>query len=121
MEERNPNERKLGEEVDLEKRLTAYYGPALSEQPLSQASWERLRGQMDVQHPLKRRFHLSKKRSEFAVPTHIRETFARIAYRASVAYVPAKLRCTFRSGMHVPRLYISPLDRRCIKLVLPSA
>ena len=81
MEARNSDGKDRGEKVDLEKRLTAYYGPALPEQPLSHTSWQHLRSQMDAQPPLKRRFHLSKKRSEAAVPAHIRETFARIAYQ----------------------------------------
>lgn len=120
MEARNSDEEDRGEKVDLERRLTAYYGPTLPEQPLSQTSWERLRSQMAAQPPLKHRFHLGKKRSEATVPIHIRETFARIAYQASVAYVPAKLHCTFKSKLHIPVVHISPLDRRSIKLVLPS-
>ena len=121
METRNSDGEDRGEKVDLEKRLTAYYGPALPEQPLSRASWDRLHSQLNVQRPLKRRFHLSRKRSEPAVPAHIRETFARIAYQASVAYVPARLRCTFKSGVHMPGVRVSPLDRGNIKLVLPLA
>jgi hypothetical protein len=117
---RNSDEEDRGEKVDLERRLTAYYGPALSEQPLSQTSWERLRSQLHSGHPLKRRFHLSKKRSQAAVPTHIQETFARIAYQASVVYIPARLHCTFKSKRHIPVVRISPLDRRNMKLVLPS-
>src|SRR5436309_3231537 len=115
MEARNSNEEDRGEKVDLEKRLTAYYGPTLPEQPLSHTSWGHLRSQMDVRHPWKRKVHLGKKRSEAVVPTHIRETFARIAYQASVIYVPARLHSTFKSGVHIPTVHISPLDRRNIK------
>lgn len=120
MEARNSDEEDRGEKVDLERRLTAYYGPALPEQPLSQTSWERLRSQLRGGHPLKRQFHLSKKRSQAAVPIHIQETFARIAYQASVVYIPARLHCTFKSKAHIPVVHISPLDRRNMKLVLPS-
>ena len=120
MEARNADEEDRGEKVDLERRLTAYYGPALPEQPLSQMSWECLRSQMNVGYLLRRRFHLSRKRSQVAVPTHIQETFARIAYQASVVYIPARLHCTFKSKLHVPVVRISPLDRRNMKLVLPS-
>ncbi len=120
MEARNSDEEDRGKKVDLEKRLTAYYGSALPEQPLSHMSWERLRSQIGVRYPLKHRVHLGKKRSEAGVPTHIRETFVRIAYQASVVYVPARLHFTFKSRVHIPRVYISPLDRRNIRLALPS-
>jgi len=120
MEAKNSGGEDRREKVDLERRLTAYYGPALPEQPLSERSWERLRHQMGVQHPLKRRFHFSKRRSQVGAPTHIRETFARIAYQASVVYIPARLHCTFRSKVHIPVVHIAPLDRRNVKLILPS-
>jgi hypothetical protein len=120
MEAGNSSEEDRGEKIGLEKRLTAYYGSALPEQPLSQMSWQRLRSQMGARPPLRRRFHLSKKRSEAAIPTHIRKTFARIAHQGSVIYVPARLRCTFKSRVHIPVVQISPLDRRNVKLVLPS-
>jgi len=47
------------EQPDLEERLTAYYGPQLREQPLSSASWQRLRSQLGPQRPPK-----------LAYPTH---------------------------------------------------
>ena len=43
MKEKNFDKSKQQEPVDLEKRLRAYYGPQLREQPLAQASWQKLR------------------------------------------------------------------------------
>jgi len=116
-------ESKDGEQPDLEERLAAYYGPQLREQPLSSASWQRLRSQLGPQRPPRiwhmphlRRFW---RRNDYADPAYIRETFSRIMHEAHVSYPLSLLGCSFNTRMHVPTVHISAYGRHKIKLILP--
>ena len=55
MKEQNFGNSKQQGSVDLEKRLSAYYGPSLREQPLSEASWQKLSLQLASQEGAGRR------------------------------------------------------------------
>ncbi len=111
------------EQPDLEERLAAYYGPQLREQPLSSASWENLRSQLDPQRPPKRRRVFRPRsfwrRSDRSDPEYIRETFSRIMHEARVSYPLSLLQCSYNAGVLTVR--VSSLGRHKIKLVLPSA
>lgn len=111
------------EQPDLEERLAGYYGPRLREQPLSSASWERLRSQLGPQrHPRRRRMLRSRsfwRRSKPSVPEYIRETLSRIMHEARVSYPLSLLQCSYNA--RVPRVRVSSLGKHNIKFVLPSA
>src|SRR5215472_8368406 len=106
MKEQNFGKSKQQEPVDLEKRLTAYYGPQLREQPLSQTSWQNLRLRLGSQLDARRRnrfsWHLPRKRSRPYVPTSIQDTFTRISYEARIPVNPSMLRFSLKSHVREP-------------------
>src|SRR6266567_3293313 len=113
-----------GKRPELDKRLAAYYGPELREQPLSSASWQRLRSQLNTRHStiyrqrmrLRGRWH---RRNSF-VPAYVQETFSRISYEARVSYPQSLLQCSLNTRVHMPTVRVSTLGKHKIKLVLPS-
>jgi hypothetical protein len=123
MKEQNFGKSKQPEQFDLEKRLTAFYGPQLREQSLSQASWQKLRHRLGSQEDTKRRhrFHLRfpRKRSGAYVPTSIQDTFTRIAYDARIPAKPSMLHCSMKPQDHEPAVHNSWFGRRKIRLILP--
>ena len=123
MNEQNLDKSEQQEPFDLEQRLRAYYGPQLREQPLSQASWQHLRLQLDAQEGTRRRrrFHwrLSRKRSRAYTPTFIQQAFAHIAYEARIPATQSMLRYTSEPRIHEPTVRSSWLGRHKIRLLLP--
>jgi hypothetical protein len=123
MKEQNFGKSKQQEALDLEERLTAYYGPQLREQPLSQTSWQNLRLRLGSQEDAGRRdrfiWCLPRKRSRAYVPTSIQDTFARIAYEARVPSRPSMLRCSLKPHVREPAVRGSWVGRRKIRLILP--
>ncbi len=125
MKEQNFGKSKQQEQepVDVEQRLTAYYGPQLPEQPLSQDSWQNLRlrlaSQEDTGRRRRFRWHLPRKRLRADVPTYIQDAFARIAYEAHVPTKPSMLRCSLKPQVHEPAVNSSWFGRGKIRLLLP--
>jgi hypothetical protein len=123
MNEQNFDKSKQQEPRDLEERLTAYYGPQLREQPLSQTSWQNVRLRLGTQESPEpgRSFHwrFPRKRSRAYVPASIQDTFARIAYQARVPSRPSMLRFTRKPRVSEPTVRSSWLGRRKIRLILP--
>jgi hypothetical protein len=111
-----------GKRPELDERLAAYYGPELREQPLSSASWQRLRSHLDSQHPERRRHMLRSRgpryRRNSSVPAYVQETFSRISYEARVSHPQPLLQCSLNT--RAPIVRVSTLGRQKIKLVLPS-
>lgn len=107
---------------DLEQRLRAYYGPQLREQPLSQASWQHLRLQLDTQEvPRQRhRFHLmfASRRSRANVPIAIQHAFARLVSEACIPATRVTLRCSLKPRRRDPAARVSGLGRHKILLLL---
>jgi hypothetical protein len=123
MKEQNFDKSKQKEPLDLEERLTEYYGPQLREQPLSQASWQNLHLRLGSQENAERRHRRSwrhpRKKSRAYIPTSIQDAFARIAYEAHVPAIPSMLRCSLKPHVLEPTVYTSWLGRRKIRLILP--
>jgi hypothetical protein len=123
MKEQNFDKSKQQEPVDLEKRLRAYYGPQLREQPLSQASWQQLRPRLGSQEKAERRrlrkWRLPRKKSRYYVPTSIQDAFARIANEARIPAQPSMLRCSLKPQVHEPAVRGSWFGRYKILLKLP--
>lgn len=123
MKEQNFGKSKQQESVDVEKRLKAYYGPQLPEQPLSQTSWQNLRLRLGSQVDTRRRhrfsWHLPRKRSRAYVPTSIEDTFTRIAYKAHIPSTPSMLRFSLKPRVREPIVHGSWFGRRKIRLILP--
>jgi hypothetical protein len=123
MKEQNFDKSKKQEPVDLEKRLRAYYGPQLHEQPLSQASWQQLRHRLGSQEEAEprgmRKWRLPRKRSRSYVPPYIQDAFTRIAYEAHIPAKPSMLRCSLKPQVHEPAVRGSWFGRYKIQLKLP--
>jgi hypothetical protein len=123
MKEQNFGKSKQQGPFDLEKRLSAYYGPPLREQPLSASSWQNLRLQLASQEEAGRRCHFRwpfpRKRSRADVPTSLQDAIARIAYEARIPYIPSMLHCRFTPQAHEPVVRGSWLSRPTIRLLLP--
>jgi hypothetical protein len=123
MKEQNFDKSKQQEPVDLEKRLRAYYGPQLREQPLAQASWQKLRLRLGSQEEAGRRrrfsWYLPRKKSRAYVPTSIQDALARIAYEARIPAKPSMLRCSLKPQIHDPAVRGSWFGRYKILLKLP--
>jgi hypothetical protein len=123
MKEQNFGQSNQQEPFDLDKRLSAYYGPQLREQPLSQASWQNLRDRLGSQEDTKRRHRFSlpfpRKRSRAYIPTSIQDSFARIARDAHMPSSSLMLRCSMKPQDHEPAVHTSWFGRHKIRLVLP--
>lgn len=123
MKEQNQGNSNQPEPFDLEKRLTAYYGPQLREQPLSQTSWQELRHRLGTQEDTKRRqrFHLRfpRKRSRASIPTSIEDTFIRIAYEARIPSESVRMNISLKQQISEPRVRNSWFGRHKIRLILP--
>ena len=123
MKEHNVGKSKQQELFDLEKRLNAYYGPPLREQPLSASSWQHLRLRLGSQKIAERggRIHrlLRRTRARSDVPTAIKDAFARITYEAHIPYNPSILRCRLILRAQEPVVRVSWLGKRTIRLLLP--
>jgi hypothetical protein len=123
MKEQNFDKSKPQEPLNLEERLTAYYGPQLQEQPLSQASWQNLRLRLGSHANSRRkhsfRWHFPRKKSRAYVPMSIQDAFARIAYQAHVPSKPTMLRCSLKPQLHEPAVRSSWFGRHKIRLILP--
>mgnify|MGYP001464083798 CR=1 FL=1 len=110
---------------DLEKRLGAYYGPQLREQPLSQTSWLRLRNQLGSQRSGRRwrlrrpRLHQLRRFRSVFVPVSVQEAFGRIAFEARVQYPSSLLHCTVSPRVRMPSVRVFLSNRRAIRLTLP--
>jgi hypothetical protein len=112
------------EQLELEERLAAYYGPELREQPLPSASWQRLHARLGPQRSRRRlrvpRLHRRWHRRFHSVPVYVQETFVRIMHDARISYpLSSLLHCSFNA--HVPTVRVSALGRYRIKLLLPSS
>src|SRR6266568_2809315 len=108
------NERRYSErskEVDLEMRLTAYYGPELREHQLPPSSWLHLRSQLGQQSspkrrliPRLRRLRGLHRRHSMSVPGYVQEAFSRILYEARATYARSMLRCAFKAHVREPKV-----------------
>jgi hypothetical protein len=122
MTEQNFGKSKQQEPLELERRLTTFYGPQLREQPLSQVSWQNLRprlgAQADPVHRHRLNWLLPRKRSHAFVPTSILETFARISYEARVPASPSMLHCSMKPNGREPAVRSSWFGRSKIRLTM---
>lgn len=121
MYEQNPEKRSLAKGMELEERLSAYYGPVLKEQPLSQTAWQSLQQRLSPQQPTRRVNwkHLFRRRQQRFVPYYIQQSFERVAFDAHYAYMPSMLHCSFHDRIHEPALRLPLLPRKRFSLLLP--
>ena len=123
MSEQNTGESRQEEPFDLEKRLTAYYGHALREQPLPEAAWQNLRLRLGPQAETRRRRELRwwfpRNRSQAIVPISIQDAFNRVIQQARAPTTPVTLRCILKPHLHEPSVRSSWVGRRKIRLLLP--
>ena len=132
MHEWNPVERGHGEHPHLDKRLSAYYGPELQEQPLPESSWLRVRTRLGPQRSSKRqrlwRWHTirhprlrprGRRVHRRPIPANIRDAFSRLVGETRQAHPVPSLRCSFTSRRRAPAVRVSPIGGRSIRLILP--
>jgi hypothetical protein len=123
MKEQNFDKSQQQKPLDLEQRLTSFYGPPLRDQPLSSSSWQNLRLRLDSQADARRKLHfhwpLPQRRSRTAVPAFILDAFSHVSYVSRMPYMPSMLRCSLQPQIHEPIVRNSWLGRRKIRLLLP--
>jgi hypothetical protein len=122
MNEGNFFDKESRQEVDLDQRLSAYYGPPLREQPLVSSSWQALCTQLPLRRSFKRQLMYMFRRRPTrrdTVPTFIQDAFAHIAYEAQVPYTSAMLASKLRFTDQIPHVQVSLLRRHPIRLILP--
>jgi len=124
MNEGNPPEEEQGKRTSLEERLTAFYGPALPEQPLPPSSWQVLRSQLRARRSPRfrfmRRWHVRRTLGGGRVPAFVQAAFAHMMYEARLPFSASMLHCTIRPHTRVPLVHVSLLRRQHIRLQLPS-
>jgi len=113
------------EQADLEKRLSAYYGPILHEQPLPASSWSRLHSKLGSQSSSFRRWrvpdlHIPHPVRRRSVPAYVSAAFARIVHEARLPYTSSLLSCRYKARVRVPSVRVTLFARRNIRLTLPS-
>lgn len=123
MYEWNSEESRQREGVDLESRLTAFYGPNLPEQPLPQSAWLRLQANLGSQHApkrihLRRVVHRRNLRSK-RVPGYIQEAYSQVVYETGMKGQPPDLHCSLKAFTRVPSVHNSFPAKRTIRLVMP--
>ena len=125
MYEWKPTEKSRREQADLEKRLSAYYGPGLREQPLPASSWLRLRSKLGSQSSSSHRWrmsrwHIYRHIHHRSTPAYVSTAFARIVHEARLPWSSSLLHCRFKAKVHVPSVRVSLFAWRNIRLTLPS-
>ena len=113
------------EQSDLEKRLSAYYGPILREKPLAASSWSRLHSKLGSQSSSFRRWrvpdlHVPHPVRPRSAPAYVSTAFARIVHKAHLPYTSSLLSCRFKARGRVPSVRVTLFARRGIRLTLPS-
>src|SRR5690348_6911159 len=106
MYEWKPKEKSQREQTDLEKRLSAFYGPELREQPLPASSWLRLRSKLGAQPSSSRRwrmphFHIHQRIHRRTPPAYISTAFVHIAHEARLPWTSPLLYCTFKAKVRI--------------------
>src|SRR5581483_10092811 len=121
--------REHGEEFNLDERLADFYGPQLHEQPLSAASWTRVRSQLSTRRSLKPRLiHWLRRRGyrtigQESMPWFVHHAFAAIVYEARLpqaSYASTMLHCSFKARVRMPKVQTRLMGRQKIKLTLPA-
>lgn len=134
------------EPADLESRLTSYYGPPLTEEPLSPSAWLQLRDKLSTQtrqprnkakwqsvsrrsrsgrHPVARsgvkvrRFKLPQSQRQ-NIPAYIQEGLVRVLSQARSYRHSPTLRCVPRRQAARPTVRAPWLLTRGLKLILPA-
>lgn len=121
--------REHGEEFNLDEQLADFYGPQLPEQPLSAASWTRVRSQLSTRRSLKPRLvHWLRRRGyrhsgQERVPWFVHHAFAAIVYEARLpqaSYASTMLGCSFKARVRMPKVQTRLMGQQKIKLTLPA-
>ena len=122
MNEWQPGKRGEQEHPGVDERLSAYYGPALREQPLPFSAWQDLRSRLKSQHSPRLRLHWRLRgrhfRQQKAVPHFIESAFTRIAFEARVPRTSSILAFAYKAQLRQPQVRVMPLAKRKIRLKL---
>ena len=125
MQEWSSANKKTDAHIDIEERLSAYYGPPLPEQPLPSSSWMHLSSQLSSRRPTRRWLRpkwriTQRQRARLTPPLYIQEAFERIAFQSGLLYTTQKVQCIFKSRVVVPSIHVSPFKKHIISLTLST-
>lgn len=120
----NADDKRQRDGGDLDTRLAAYYGPQLREQPLSQVAWHDLSRQLKKRKKNFPQQHWRGWRRKRAIlPASVQDACRRVASEIRsdrmATDLPSKVRCTYKTRMCEPRVYVSGLPGSAIRLFLP--
>ena len=123
MNEWQPVKRGEQEHPGVDERLSAYYGPALREQPLPFSAWQGLRSRLKSQNSPHLRLHWRLRgrhfRQQKVVPHFIESAFTRIAFEARFPRTSSMLACAYKPRLRQPQVRVMLLAKRKIRLKLP--
>lgn len=123
MNEWQPVKRGEQEHPEVDERLTAYYGPALREQPLPFSAWQKLHSRLKSQNSPRFRLRLHIRRRHFrqqkVVSHSIENAFTRIAFEARFPCTSSILAYAYKARLLQPQVRVMPLAKRKIRLKLP--
>ncbi len=118
-----PDQYSKHEQDMLEERFSAFYGPALPEQPLPTSSWSQLSARLTPRRDSKRwlrpKWRFMRRRGSPALPLNLEETLAHIAFQADMRGMRLSIRSTFKPRIDIPFVSVSLFKRHEIRLLLP--
>ncbi|MGH2506344.1 MAG: hypothetical protein ACRDHZ_02860 [Ktedonobacteraceae bacterium] len=110
----------------IEKRLTAYYGPALPPHALPETAWLQVHAQLDLSQRLSSQQHCMRWPratplvNKQTVPANFQEVFAQLLLQTNYRHAQPNLCYALSPHLRQPRVRTSPLGRRQIRLTLPA-
>lgn len=124
MPERYADDKREDDQRNIEERLSAYYGPAMPEQPLPASSWLHLSSQLAPRRSSRRwlppKWKIGRLKPTRTLPLYIHDALLHIAFEANMHLAISKVQCHFSSRVVVPSVHISTLSGRAIRLDLPT-
>lgn len=124
MQQWSSDDKKTDAHMDIDERLSAYYGPTLPEQPLAPSSWSRLSSQLPSRRPgrrwLRLPWRLAQRRANRTLPFSVQEALSRIAFQANMLSAIQRVQCMLRPDILIPSISVSLLGKRTIRLTLPT-
>ncbi len=124
MPERYADDKQADDQSNIEERLSAYYGPAMPEQPLPASSWLHLSSQLASRRSSRRwlppKWKINRLRPSRTLPLYIQEALSHVAFEANMHHAIARVQCHFSSRVVVPSVHISMLGKHAIRLDIPT-
>jgi hypothetical protein len=121
--EQDAQRQMVWQELQLDERLSSFYGPLLKEQPLAQTTWTDMQRKLGPQPRARNRQawkHLLRRRKRQPIPEYIRGAYMHITYAARMSHPLPALQCAFKPEA-VPDVHVPVRLKPSIHVTLPSA